>query len=65
MADKKQCIAVVSEPPHYVHSYRCTRKASTKVGEYEVCGIHARVARKWDEQGCLDSMVKHWWTDAS
>lgn len=60
--DLGQCVAQVSEPPHHFHSHRCTKRAKDMVGDYEVCGIHARVAKRWEKEGRLDSMVKRWWS---
>lgn len=55
-----QCIALVSSP-HYWHKHRCTNTAKFKVGRHKVCGIHKRVAERWQKEGRLDSMVRWWW----
>jgi len=59
--ETKTCSALVSEPPHYFRRHVCGKKATTTVGTHDVCGVHARVARTWEAEGRLDSMVEHWW----
>ena len=38
------CEARVSEPPHYLHDHRCSRKAKRVVGGKAYCEQHAKKA---------------------
>lgn len=58
---KTPCIARVEQPPHFLHTHACTRPATADVNGYAVCGVHARVARRWVQQGRLDAMVSTYW----
>ena len=55
------CQAVVSEPPHYLHEHKCLRKTVNIIVGVALCGTHYNVAKKWEAQGRLASMMKYWW----
>lgn len=57
----QQCIAIVPEPPHYIHEHRCPNRAKTTVETYALCGVHTRIAEKWKKEQRLDEMVEYWW----
>lgn len=48
--DRKKCLAEVSEPPWYIHNYRCSRYAVESVhfekGIAFLCRQHATRAKK-------------------
>lgn len=55
------CVAYVPERPWYIHTYRCRNMAYTTVGSYKVCGVHARLARRWQGEKRLELMVQTYW----
>jgi hypothetical protein len=59
----ERCRAVVSEPPHYFHHHGCPNKAKHDIDGIKVCGIHKKVAEKWQSQNRLHTMVEAWWPE--
>ena len=54
----KHCKGMVSDG---WNGYRCGRVAKDTVVGIPLCGIHKRVAKKWEEEGRLISMMEFWW----
>lgn len=57
----EMCSAVVTDPPHHLHPRSCSKRATQDVAGVKVCGVHARMARKWDSENRLQTMIEHWW----
>jgi hypothetical protein len=56
---KKQCCAWVSDT--WGRGHRCAVPAKHEVAGFRVCGIHKRVAERWQREQRLESMVGYWW----
>ncbi len=55
------CEGRCDTPPHYLRTYPCRNQAKHEVGGHHVCGVHKRVAERWQAEGRLDRMVARYW----
>ena len=58
-----ECRALIAEPPWYIHSHRCKRKATMFEG-LALCGTHIRVLKQWAATRTPEELVSmvefHW-----
>lgn len=61
MSGLPRCQARVQEPPWYLHTHACDRPAREKIEGIRVCGTHARMARRWQNEGRFLRMAHACW----